>query len=266
MGFHNTWNMVMSELQTAPDPGLLQYWYFKQVQYFKPMSEDIAHYKRAKGIPGDPDYSFERLWGASCRYLTMKREDSMQDALNRSLKYTHSKALVGPEVRPKKGKGGNKDTPTSRPKSAARPQGGPKNGARGRSSSRDGKGKSATKSARYAFQKGPCNRGAESGYSHTKEGGRSPTPRANTPGPKGQKLCTFHAQGTCKFGKDCRDKHTGGARSPSPRKGKDGKGKGKGKKPAVAAVEVSMLHDTTPSRGPGSVALAAATYLRSRRK
>ncbi len=53
--------MVLSELQTQPDPGLLQYWYFKQVQYFKPMSEDIAHYKRAKGMPGDPDYSFEWL-------------------------------------------------------------------------------------------------------------------------------------------------------------------------------------------------------------
>ena len=70
---------------------------------------------------------------------------------------------------------------------------------------------------------------------------------------------SLHAQGTCKFGKDCRDKHTGGARSPSPRKGNDGKGKGKGKKPAVAAVAVSILRDTTPSRGPGSVALAAAT-------
>ncbi len=55
MGFHNTWDMVLSELKTQPDPSLLQYWYFKQVQYFKPMSEDMARYKRARGIPGDPD-------------------------------------------------------------------------------------------------------------------------------------------------------------------------------------------------------------------
>ena len=66
MGFHNTWNMVMSELSAPPDPALVQYWYFNQVQYFMHMSEDIAHYKRAKGIPGDPDYSFEWLWAASC--------------------------------------------------------------------------------------------------------------------------------------------------------------------------------------------------------
>ncbi len=76
-------------------------------------------------------------------------------------------------------------------------------------------------------------------------------------------MCTFHAQGTYKFGKDCKDKHTGGARSPSPRtprKGKDGKGNGgKIKQPAVAAVAVSIRRDTTPSRGPGSVALAAST-------
>ncbi len=45
-----------------------------------------------------------------------------------------------------------------------------------------------------------------------------------------------------------------------PRKGKNGNGKGgKSKKPAVAAVAVSILRDTTPSRGPGSVALAAST-------
>ncbi len=107
-GFPNTWNMVLSELQTQPDPGLLQYLYFKQVQYFKPMSEGIAHYKRVKGIPGDPGYSFEWLWKASCRYLPMKREDYMQDALNRSIKSSHSKALAGPEVKPRKAKGDNK--------------------------------------------------------------------------------------------------------------------------------------------------------------
>ncbi len=59
--------------------------------------------------------------------------------------------------------------------------------------------------------------------------------------------------------------HSGSARSPSPKspkkgKGKDGKGKGpKGNKPAVAAAAVSILRRTTPARGPGSVALAAAS-------
>ena len=104
MGFHNTWNMVMSELSAPPDPGLVHIRYFKQIQYFKPMSEDIAHYKRAKGILGDPDYSFEWLGDASCRYLSMKREDYMQDALNRCFKSTHSKALAGPEAKPGKAK------------------------------------------------------------------------------------------------------------------------------------------------------------------
>ena len=44
--FHNTWNMVLSELSTVPDPGVLLCLYFRQLQNFKPMAGDIAHYKR----------------------------------------------------------------------------------------------------------------------------------------------------------------------------------------------------------------------------
>ena len=105
-GFHNTWNMVLSELHTVPDPEVLQFWYFKQLQHFKPMAEDIAHYKRAK-YNGSPDHSFDWLWAASCRYLSMKREDYMQDSLNRSLKHSHAKALPGLDTyKSKKGKRG----------------------------------------------------------------------------------------------------------------------------------------------------------------
>ncbi len=50
-----------------------------------PMSEDIAHYKRAKYEPGNPDNSIAWLWAASCRYLLMKREEYMQQSLNLSL-------------------------------------------------------------------------------------------------------------------------------------------------------------------------------------
>ena len=42
-GFHNTWNMVLSELTFVPDSDTLLFWYFKQTQIFKPMAEDIAH-------------------------------------------------------------------------------------------------------------------------------------------------------------------------------------------------------------------------------
>ena len=75
--FHNTWNMVLSELSEPPDPKLLQYLYFQQAQHFKPLAEDIAHYKRAKYL-GSTDYSFEWLWEASNRYLLMEKEDYMQ--------------------------------------------------------------------------------------------------------------------------------------------------------------------------------------------
>ena len=65
--------MVLSELHTVPDPEVLQFWYVKQLQKFKPMAEDIAHYRRAK-YNGSPDHSFDWLCAASCRYLSMKRE------------------------------------------------------------------------------------------------------------------------------------------------------------------------------------------------
>ena len=63
-GFHNTWNLVLSELPTQPTPEIIQFSYFQQIQKFKPMAEDIAHYKRAKWI-NSPDYLFDWLWAAS---------------------------------------------------------------------------------------------------------------------------------------------------------------------------------------------------------
>ena len=74
--FHNTWTMVLSELSKPPEPELLRTLYFRHVQYFKPPAEDIAHCKRAKYEPGNPVYSFEWLWAASCRYLLMNERDT----------------------------------------------------------------------------------------------------------------------------------------------------------------------------------------------
>ena len=94
--------MVMSELSFAPDPATLQFWYFKQIRDFKPMSEDIAHYRRSQWS-SSPDYSFEWLWAASCRYHGHRRADYMQDALNRSLNGAPNTAVPGVNA-PGKGK------------------------------------------------------------------------------------------------------------------------------------------------------------------
>ena len=187
------------------------------------MSDDIAHYRRAKFEPGNPVYSFEWLWAASCRYLLIKREDYMQQALNRSLTGV-SKGAPGPDAAPKGGGGkGLKGPKGPRPKSPARPKGDkPKGSERGRSAT-PGRGKGDQKQPCYAFQKGTCVRGKDCGYSHAKpranERVRSATPK---PGEKSQKVCAFHAGGNCKFG----DKHT--TRSPSG--GKKPKGEGKGER------------------------------------
>ena len=47
-GFHNTWNMILSELQTVPESSSLQHCYFKQIEHFAPMAQDVNHYKRAR--------------------------------------------------------------------------------------------------------------------------------------------------------------------------------------------------------------------------
>ncbi len=106
------------------------------------MSEDIAHYKRAKYEPGNPVYSFEWLWAASCRHLLMKREEYMQQSLNKSLTGA-SKGAPGPDAPKGKGKGTN-GPKGPRPKSPARPTGDkPKGDGRGRSESA-GRGKRGT--------------------------------------------------------------------------------------------------------------------------
>ncbi len=161
------------------------------------MSDDIAHYRRAKFEPGNPVCSFEWLWAASCRYLLIKREDYMQQALNRSLTGA-SKGAPGPDAAPKGGGGkGLKGPKGPRPKSPARPKGDkPKGGERGRSAT-PGRGKGDQKQPCYAFQKGTCVRGKDCGYSHAKpkanDRGRSASPK---PGGKSQKLCTFFASGS----------------------------------------------------------------------
>ena len=45
--FQNTRHMVLRELSQPPDPELLQELCFRQVQYCKPLAEDIARNKRA---------------------------------------------------------------------------------------------------------------------------------------------------------------------------------------------------------------------------
>ena len=104
--FRNNWLMVLSELRTQPDPDILRHCYFRQIQYFKPLAEDISHYRRAKHLPDKSDYSFEYLFESANRYLLMKRDDAMQDALSRGLMGTTDRAAPGIPQRPKgKGKG-----------------------------------------------------------------------------------------------------------------------------------------------------------------
>ena len=119
--------MDLSELSEPPDPQLLLYLYFQQVQHFKPLAEDIAHYKRAKYL-GSTDYSFEWLWEASNRYLLMEREDYMLESLSRGLNGASGQAApaTNPKGKGKKGKGEKKGAfnrvSSNGPKSGGRPR------------------------------------------------------------------------------------------------------------------------------------------------
>ncbi len=100
--------MVLSELKTEPDPEILRFCYFKQIQYFKPLAEDIAHFKRANLLDDKSDHSFEFLFEAANWHVLMKREDAMQEALSRGLMGTTESAAPGVDPTSKgKSKGDN---------------------------------------------------------------------------------------------------------------------------------------------------------------
>ena len=82
-GFHNTWNMVMSELASRPAEETLQLVDYNQIKGFKPMAADIAHYLRAQWNTS-PEHCFQWLWDAACRYISQRRQDYMQDVLTRA--------------------------------------------------------------------------------------------------------------------------------------------------------------------------------------
>ncbi len=161
--------MFLSELKTPPYPEILRYCYFKQVQRFKPLAEYIAHYMRAKLLESKADYSFEYLFEAANRYLLMKREDAMQEALSRGLMGTSDRAAPGIDPTPK-GTGKGDKSKSERPESAP-----PRRRATGA-----GKGKPKSKSACFAFQTGTCTRGKDCGYAHAKETVRRRDPEKGT--------------------------------------------------------------------------------------
>jgi hypothetical protein len=205
-GFHNTWNLVISELETRPDEKLLQYLYFNQLKNFKPLEADIAFYRRAEWNNG-PEFCFQWLWDSACRYITQVRQDYMQDALSKSLADRHSSAAPAPQGRGKgtpdrKGKAPRDGSATSARPPKGRGRGQPKGVPRGRSADKDGKGKDTpNKNVCFAFQKGTCTRGAACGFSHDKERGRSPSTKPKPAG-KSKKQCSFFIAGTCKFGEN----------------------------------------------------------------
>ena len=80
-------------MKKTPDPEVIQHCCHKQVQSFKPMAEDVAHYHRAKYKTDSSDHSFELFFNAVNRHIRMKREDSVQEALSRGLTGSTEKAV-----------------------------------------------------------------------------------------------------------------------------------------------------------------------------
>ena len=69
-----------------------------------PTQADVAHYLRA-GWNNGLEHCFQWLWDASCRYIAQRRQDYMQEALNKSLNNRNHNAAPG--VTPQgRGKGG----------------------------------------------------------------------------------------------------------------------------------------------------------------
>ena len=143
-----------------PDPAILQYCYFRQIQDLKPLADDIAYCKRAQPAADATDQSFEFLFEAANRYLRMKREDSMQEQLSRGLNGASDKALPGIDPR---GKGKTKNVKADK----SRQRGGPPN-PNGTNPGKQREGK-RREGVCYAYHKGTCTKGKECAYAHVKE-------------------------------------------------------------------------------------------------
>ena len=68
------------------------------------MQADVAHYLRA-GWNSGPEHCFQWLWDASCRYIAQRRQDYMQEALNKSLNSRNHHAAPAPQGRGNGGTG-----------------------------------------------------------------------------------------------------------------------------------------------------------------
>ncbi len=132
------------------------------------MAEDISHYKRVKLLPDRSEYSFGYLFEAAHRYLLMKREDAMQDALSQGLMGTTDRAAPGiPNDHREKGTATDPDVSQENdPNILLQEVGKPISG----------KGEPKGKSACFAYQTGTCARGRDCGYAHIKDNGALGTP------------------------------------------------------------------------------------------
>ena len=97
-GFHNTWNMVVSELASRPEETTLQFVYYHRIKNFKPMHADVAHYLRAQWNNG-PEHCLQWRWDASCRSISQQRQDYMQEALSQGLR-SNRRSHSAPGVTP----------------------------------------------------------------------------------------------------------------------------------------------------------------------
>ncbi len=223
------WETCLTGMKREPDEDTKLTLLKKQIENIELLDYDTQAYRRIKD-PAQKTYS--HLFFVCQNLIDMNRLEENQRLVHRSTRRSQSPARAAPATH--QSPRGRSTRSTSR---SGRPREKTKSGSRGRSRSPSPRRRPKSpghKSNRkntvcYDFQKGKCNRGAGSKYSHDKESSpkRSFSPRRASPGrslsPASKKKipCKPHAKGTCKYGDKCFYSHSMSAApaTPEDRKG-----------------------------------------------
>ena len=162
-GFQNTWVSVLRGMRKPPDPDMLELLYFKCIERFNGIAEDVAHYNRSD--ESSPDHCYEYLFNAVQRYLQRTRQQANREKVSAAvLGSGHASALAPP-------KGGGRGRGRGGGRGGAQAKSRERSDSRARSSSTNGdRPPKKDRPCRLYFAEGEtCNHGSSCEFSHTKQ-------------------------------------------------------------------------------------------------
>ena len=100
--FQNTWIQVLRGMRKPPDPEVMEVLYFKCIERFSGIAEDVAHYNRSDET--SPDHCYEFLFTAVQRYLQRTRQKDNREKVSAAVFGSGHAAAPAPQERRRQGR------------------------------------------------------------------------------------------------------------------------------------------------------------------